>query len=58
MSELEKAVDDLLGRLQSRPGTVHEREGTLPREGDEGAQSGDREAVELIQRAVKRLKSL
>jgi len=58
MSELEKAVDDLLVRLQSRPSTIHGREGTPPREGDEGAQSGDREAVELIRRAIKRLKSL
>lgn len=58
MSELEKAVNDLLDRLQNRPGTSSEWERAPSREGDEGAPLREREAAELIQRAIKRLKSL
>ena len=58
MSELEKAVNDLLDRLQPRPGTGSEWVRTLSREGDECAPSREREAAELIRRAIKRLKSL
>ena len=58
MSELEKAVSDLLERLQDRPGTTSKWRRTPSREGDEDALSREREAADLIRRAIKRLKSL
>jgi hypothetical protein len=58
MSELERAVNDLLGRLKSRPGTPGEWERASGLKSEESASSKEGEAAELIRRAIKRLKSL
>jgi hypothetical protein len=58
MSELEKAVDDLLDRMHDRPGRGPSVEKISPGDEDEGSRSREREAAELVRRTLKRLKSL
>ena len=63
MDELEKSVNDLLGRLQKRSGSARGAEGRPHQAGarqtdEEQVESKQREAAELIRRAIKRLKSL
>ena len=58
MSELENAVNELLGRCGQREGSPSgfEKRSGLP--GDEEPRAREREAAEWVRRALERLKAL
>lgn len=58
MDELEKTVNDLLGRLQKQAGIDAGSQGSQPEDRDKRGESREQEAAELIRRAIKRLKAL
>jgi len=58
MSELEKAVGELLGRLHSGPGPALKIEDVADYRDDEDPTAREREAAEWIRRALDRLKAL
>ncbi len=58
MSELEKAIDKLLDRLQRGPCSVLEKEDVAGLGDDEDPKAREREAAQWIRRALERLKAL
>jgi hypothetical protein len=58
MDDLERAINNLLQRLQGESPTAPESEERLPESGDRQGKAKDHEAAELIRRAIKRLKSI
>ena len=58
MDELERSVNDLLDRIRERTVRLDGSGTRRPADPGEGLEPKDREAVELIRRAVKRLKSI
>jgi hypothetical protein len=58
MDDLERVIDGLLQRLQGESTNAPGTEESLPESKTGKAQPRDHEAVELIRRALERLKSL
>jgi cell division protein ZapA len=58
MDDLERAINNLLQRLQGESPTAPASEESLPESGDRQGEAKDHEAAELIRRAIKRLKSI
>jgi hypothetical protein len=58
MDELEKTINDLLDRIKKQGGSASDSQGSKPVEWNGPREAKEREASELIRRAIKRLKSL
>lgn len=58
MSELEKAVNDLLGRFEARGGAVRRPEEPVQPPADGDLRAREREAAEWVRRALERLRTL